>query len=141
MSELVKALRYCGNFTEREGCDESCEYFNDMDCPKRIMFDAADAIEELQAQLEDRTNQDEQDKILEYLRNAPVGPIGPIEPMRIELLPKHGEWKPFDLTYGRSIYYCSVCEQATEVPMCMEKPMYAYCPNCGAKMTEVQDGQ
>lgn len=55
-------------------------------------------------------------------------------------LPKRGEWKPFDLTYGRSIYSCSVCEQATEVPMCMEKPMYAYCPNCGAKM-EVQDGK
>ena len=53
-------------------------------------------------------------------------------------LPKRGEWKTFDLTYGRSIYSCSVCEQATEVPMCMEKPMYAYCPNCGAKM-EVQD--
>lgn len=52
--------------------------------------------------------------------------------------PKRGEWKPFDLTYGRSIYSCSVCEQATEVPMCMEKPMYAYCPNCGAKM-EVQE--
>ena len=49
---------------------------------------------------------------------------------------RHGEWKPFDLTYGRSIYYCSVCEQATEVPMCMEKPMYAYCPNCGAKMED-----
>ena len=47
---------------------------------------------------------------------------------------RHGEWKPFDLTYGRSIYSCSVCEQATEVPMCMEKPMYAYCPNCGARM-------
>ena len=56
------------------------------------------------------------------------------------MLPKRGEWKPFDLTYGRSVYSCSVCEQATEVPMCMEKPMYAYCPNCGAKM-EVHDGQ
>jgi hypothetical protein len=55
------------------------------------------------------------------------------------LMPKRGEWKPFDLTYGRSIYSCSVCEQATEVPMCMEKPMYAYCPNCGAKMREVQE--
>ena len=54
-------------------------------------------------------------------------------------LPKRGEWKPFDLTYGRSIYSCSVCEQATEVPMCMEKPMYAYCPNCGAKMMEVRE--
>ena len=49
-------------------------------------------------------------------------------------LPKRGKWKPFDLTYGRSIYSCSVCEQATEVPVCMEKPMYAYCPNCGSQM-------
>ena len=47
---------------------------------------------------------------------------------------RHGKWKPFDLTYGRSIYSCSVCEQTTEVQMCMEKPMYAYCPNCGARM-------
>ena len=45
--QLVKALRYCGNFAEREGCAESCEYFNDMDCPNRIMSDAAAAIEEL----------------------------------------------------------------------------------------------
>lgn len=108
-------------------------------------------IRELKAQLEDRTNatelwkdmyltkhmpQDEKDKIMEYIRNAPIGPI---EPVQIEKLPKLGEWKPFDLTYGRSIYSCSVCEQATEVPMCMEKPMYAYCPNCGAKMMEVQE--
>ena len=54
-------------------------------------------------------------------------------------LPKRGEWEPFDLTYGRSIYSCSVCEQATEVPMCMEKPMYAYCPICGAKMIGEQN--
>ena len=52
---------------------------------------------------------------------------------------RHGEWKQFDLTCGRSIYYCSVCEQATEVPMCMEKPMYAYCPNCGARMDGGKD--
>lgn len=45
--KLVEALRYCGNFTEREGCAESCEYFNDIDCPNRIMSDAAAAIEEL----------------------------------------------------------------------------------------------
>ena len=42
---LIKALRYCGNFADREGCDEECPYFNDKDCPKRIMCDAADALE------------------------------------------------------------------------------------------------
>ena len=44
-AELIAALRYCGNFEDREGCDEECPYFNDKDCPKRIMCDAADALE------------------------------------------------------------------------------------------------
>jgi hypothetical protein len=51
MDELIKALRYCGNFEDRDGCDEECPYFNDKDCPKRIMHDAADAIEQLEAQI------------------------------------------------------------------------------------------
>jgi hypothetical protein len=51
MDELIKALRYCGNFEDRDGCDEECPYFNDKDCPKRIMHDAADAIEELISRL------------------------------------------------------------------------------------------
>ena len=45
VEELIKALRYCGNFEDRDGCDEKCPYFNDKDCPKRIMCDAADALE------------------------------------------------------------------------------------------------
>ena len=44
-AELIKALRYCGNFANRDGCDEECPYFNEKDCPNRIMCDAADAIE------------------------------------------------------------------------------------------------
>ena len=51
MNELIDALRYCGNFADRDGCDENCPYFNDKDCPKRIMFDAADAIEKLTSQI------------------------------------------------------------------------------------------
>lgn len=47
-----------------------------------------------------------------------------------------GEWKPFDLTWGRSIYACSVCEEAIAVPCGWSdgKPIYDYCPMCGAKM-------
>lgn len=45
-AELIKAVRRCGNFEDRDGCDEECPYFNDKDCPKRIMCDAADALEE-----------------------------------------------------------------------------------------------
>lgn len=44
-AELIATLRYCGNFADREGCDEECPYFIDKDCPKRIMCDAADALE------------------------------------------------------------------------------------------------
>lgn len=52
---------------------------------------------------------------------------------------KKGEWKPFDLTYGRSIYACSCCGNGTEVPTDMGEPLYNYCPNCGADMRE--DGE
>ena len=44
------------------------------------------------------------------------------------------EWKPFDLTWGRSIYYCSECEESVDLPTAMGKPIYKYCPMCGAKM-------
>lgn len=47
---------------------------------------------------------------------------------------KHGKWKPFDLTWGRSVYACSSCGEAFEVPTEIGKPIYDYCPNCGAKM-------
>lgn len=52
-----------------------------------------------------------------------------------------GEWKPFDLTWGRSIYACSVCEEAIAVPCGWSdgKPIYDYCPMCGAKMKGAGD--
>lgn len=54
-AELIKALRYCGNFVDRDGCDEECPYFNDKDCPKRIMRDAADALEAADEKIADYT--------------------------------------------------------------------------------------
>ena len=52
-----------------------------------------------------------------------------------------GEWKPFDLTWGRSIYACSVCEEAIAVPCGWSdgKPIYDYCPMCGARMKGADD--
>ena len=54
-----------------------------------------------------------------------------------------GEWKPFDLTWGRSIYACSVCEEAIAVPCGWSdgKPIYDYCPMCGARMKGADDGR
>lgn len=49
---------------------------------------------------------------------------------------KHGRWKPFDLTWGRSVYACTNCGEAFEVPTEDGKPIYDYRPNCGARMDE-----
>lgn len=47
-----------------------------------------------------------------------------------------GKWKPRDLTWGRSYYYCSACEETVDMPTAMGIPMFRYCPNCGAMMKE-----
>ena len=47
-----------------------------------------------------------------------------------------GKWKPRDLTWGRSYYYCSACEETVDMPTEMGIPMFRYCPNCGARMEE-----
>ena len=47
---------------------------------------------------------------------------------------KKGKWKPFDLTWGRSVYSCTACGKAVDIPTEMSKPIYNYCPNCGADM-------
>lgn len=112
-AELVKALRYCGNFSDREGCDEECPYFNDKDCPKRIMCDAADALEAAEQRIVELEKQ----------------------------MPKEGEWQWLSSTYDRvpreMRYWCSVChhEEITH----NDKPWKHYCPNCGARMRTVTD--
>ena len=71
---------------------------------------------------------------IDALRYAELG----CELEAIEALPsaerKKGRWKPFDLTWGRSIYFCTACNDATEVPTSYDKPVYKYCPWCGAEM-------
>lgn len=52
---------------------------------------------------------------------------------------KTGRWKPFDLTYGRSIYACTACERATEVKTLFGDPIYKYCPRCGAEMLKGEE--
>ena len=97
-SELVKALRCCTQ-NPPETC-VGCTYnIGNNECAvRRMMTDAADAIEALQAQL-----------------------------------PKRGEWELIDgaepMRWG-----CARCKY-------LSWETSSYCPRCGAKMMEVQDGQ
>ena len=56
----------------------------------------------------------------------------------VEQLPliqqKKGRWIKLDMHRGMADHKCTACEQECYVPTCMGEPMYAYCPNCGAKM-------
>lgn len=65
------------------------------------------------------------DTIKAFLLTAPTVDSEPI---------RHGYWKPFDLSWGRSIYSCTNCGTAMEVPREMGEPIYNYCPYCGARM-------
>lgn len=50
----------------------------------------------------------------------------------------YGKWIKLDMHKGMEQYKCSVCRSECYVPECMGEPMYAYCPNCGARM-EAED--
>lgn len=47
---------------------------------------------------------------------------------------KHGRW--IDKA-AEDCYRCSVCEEYTHMEM--PRLLYHYCPNCGAKMDEVEE--
>ena len=61
-------------------------------------------------------------KIIEAIKQLP-----PIQP-------KRGRWIKLDMHRGMADHKCTACKQECYVPTCMGEPMYAYCPNCGAKM-------
>jgi hypothetical protein len=64
----------------------------------------------------------------------------------IELIPtvdaelvRHGHWIWMG-EQGDSRYMCSVCKSKEDVPTCNGEPtIWEYCPNCGAKMDEVEE--
>lgn len=130
-AELIAVLRYCGNFEDREGCDEECPYFNDKDCPKRIMCDAADALEAAEKRIAE----------LEEEHNKTVTAIFGEEQLWWEnrckeleaQIPKRGEWihvegdEPWE-------WRCTACYKIAE-----GHGDFRYCPNCGARMKGEQE--
>lgn len=55
-------------------------------------------------------------------------PTVDVEPLR------HGEWILDTDHHWDSKFKCSRCEYETDVDTCFGKPLYNYCPYCGARM-------
>lgn len=51
-----------------------------------------------------------------------------------ESLRPQGRWIRGALQNGERLSKCSACGERCRVPTCVGKPIYDYCPNCGAKM-------
>jgi hypothetical protein len=137
-AELIKALRYCGNFADRDGCDEECPYFNDNDCPKRIMCDAADAIEAAEKCIKEL---EAQNKLKDGTITAMATDIGKLQAQ----MPKEGEWIMDENPHDGDCR-CSVCLIAIDAMHERNHELlnaltggkwwtfYHYCPKCGARM-------
>ena len=68
-----------------------------------------------------------QGRQLRLIENEVINKLPPIQP-------KRGRWIKLDMHRGMADHKCTACKQECYVPTCMGEPMYAYCPNCGAKM-------
>lgn len=51
-----------------------------------------------------------------------------------------GKWIERRCIAVRDRYECSACKRMTVVEECMGKPLYAFCPWCGARMLEGEEG-
>lgn len=123
--QQAKALRECAR--NDADCRNNCPYYNHDVCTDDLKLDAADAIEALLKEnkelIEDHPEMVEADGHWEWRK--PNGEV---------LLPKRGEW--IGVSPMVDTVQCSVCGgQLFSAEL--ETP---YCPYCGAKMMEVQDG-
>lgn len=135
--KLVKALRYCAVYRP---CSLCPRYEEGTECFEKLHLDAADAIEELQADMKTygKTAFDEG-----YAMGIAKGEEIADKRWQAEvkrLVPKRGEWSHVERV-NRSwetdeifgfVVQCSICGNKTIGES-------IYCPNCGAKMLEVQD--
>ena len=131
-AKAVKQLRYCSKATVKN-CMECEGYKETGDCvSEKLAKDAADAIEELMAQVKDKDCliQQQMDEI-ERLRRD----VKKQQEKMFELakgLPKKGKWSvqydPDDNPLFRRKFVCSACGEWTSYGMS------DYCPNCGAEM-------
>lgn len=142
-NKIVKSLRHCPKAGTR--C-EDCAYTGIMVCYDVIKEDAADAIEELQAEVERLKDGNEElrekqtfidqwgAKWATSAKDVPTsayqhGYADGFAEATQRLESKHGEW----IDYVNSHCECSVCHaEFNYFDNCTE--CFNYCPHCGAKM-------
>lgn len=126
-SELVKALRSASTVSTAW---------------EKLMRDAAAAIEALDSLLDQNTQRCE--ALRKQLRDAHESYERHLNDLEAQL-PKLGEWSEENRRPRSSQFVCSVCHrtaydpQPTRDKAWRKRCRYAYCPNCGAKMMEVQE--
>ena len=147
-TELINALRCCGNVNTDCTVFPWDKYKFGM-CAEKLYTDAADAIEALQAEVDEAKQHNTgllnmkemtEDEMLEYIRTTPVGPL---EPMLIEQLHKQGKWVEDTTTYagpGLSNYKCSLCGKICGTWRRGLEPseLPNWCGNCGADMRKME---
>lgn len=52
---------------------------------------------------------------------------------------KRGRWVKLDIHPHLADHKCTACGESTYVPTCMGKPIYLFCPWCGARMEGEED--
>ena len=97
---------------------------------------AAEAIKSLNRLLDQNTQRCE--ALRKQLREAHESYEKHLNELEAQL-PKRGEW--INSKERMRPEMCSVCGCVYEADRFIDKIVWNYCPNCGAKMTEVQDGQ
>ena len=125
-TELVKAMRRCDM---KQGCfNANCrysvgKYFCDMD---KVHKDAAAAIEALEAEVDFYKK-----RLKEWCGVCPDADCSNCEILG------HGHWIPQVTEDGghNDLLDCSLCGESIWNTQKNKK----FCPNCGAKMTEVQE--
>lgn len=118
--ELIKALRFCARWHRADDALANAEQ-------------AAAAIEALKAEVK-RLELDNED--YEYEHRRMKGEIEALQAETVRLWPKRGKW--INSKERMRPDMCSVCGCAYEADRFMDKIVWNYCPNCGAKM-EVQE--
>lgn len=124
--QLVEALRCCGNVnTDCTVCP--WDKYNFGMCAEKLYTDAAAAIEALEAEVDFYKK-----RLKEWCGVCPDADCSNCEILG------HGHWIPQVTDDGghNDLFDCSLCGESIWNTQKNKK----FCPNCGAKMMEVQDG-